>query len=73
MLHSNYNVLTLSIRMDGKFKVGDVYTVPETERDLKHRRFNGLQIKRIDYVFGVRLHFDYSEWASNIPQKICNG
>jgi len=66
---SNYNVLLLPISADGKYKVGDIYTAP----DICHwriKKFNGLQIKKIDYNFGVRLHFDWSEWEKNTPIKL---
>ncbi len=66
MLHSNYNTLTLSIRNDGKFKVGDIYKVPEMDQNWRHKRFHGLKIISIDYVFGVRLHFDYNDWCKNL-------
>lgn len=49
---------------DGKYQIGEIYRVSDKEY---HRfwRFDGLQIKNIDYLWGVRLHFDYEEWFEN--------
>lgn len=68
-LHSNYNVLTLSILDKDKYKVGDIYYVPEDDIKWRHRRFHGLEIEGIDYVFGTRLHFNYNDWCNNTPKK----
>jgi hypothetical protein len=66
-MHSNYNVLTLPMAVDRKYKIGDKYKVPERPawNSWRHRKFDGLEIKNIDYCFGVRLHFDFSEWEGN--------
>ena len=63
-MYSNYNVLVLPMSCDGKYKIGEFYRVSDKEY---HRfwRFDGLQIKNIDYLWGVRLHFDYKEWFEN--------
>lgn len=66
MIDSNYNVLTLPMRADGKYKVGDKYK--NSSRRWQAQKFNGLEIKNIDYCFGVRLHFDFNEWANNVPK-----
>jgi len=69
-MYSNYNVLTLSMEADGKYSIGDTYKVPERPvyDNWRHRRFKGLKIVNIDYCFGVRLHFDWSEWEQNKPK-----
>jgi hypothetical protein len=69
-MHSNYNVLTLPMAMDGKYKVGDTYNVPEisVNKTWKYYKFDGLTIKNIDYCYGVRLHFDFNEWNNNTPK-----
>lgn len=67
MLYSNYNVLTLPITAEGKYKIGDLYK--PSSNSLKERKFDGLIIKNIDYVWGVRLHFDFYEWLENTPLK----
>lgn len=66
-MHSNYNVLTLPTAADGKYKAEDIYKVPDITawNNWRHHKFNGLKIKRIDYCFGVRLHFDWNEWIEN--------
>ena len=70
MLHSNYNVLTLPMKADGKYKIGDKYKALSNKwREL---RFNGLEIKNIDYHFGVRLHFDWNECENNEPKFLAN-
>ena len=63
-MYSNYNVLVLPMSCDGKYQIGEIYRVSDREY---HRfwRFDGLQIKNIDYLWGVRLHFDYKEWFEN--------
>lgn len=52
---------------DGKYKIGDKYEVPERSswNNWRHRKFDRLPIKNIDYLFGVRLHFDFKEWSEN--------
>jgi len=67
MLYSNYNVLTLSHKMDGKYKVGDKY-VSITKHNWREQRFSGLEIKSIDYCFGVRLYFDLNDWNLNMKK-----
>lgn len=62
---SNYNVLYLPIEADGKYSVGDTFYA-NSNADWRITRFNGLQIKNIDYCFSVRLHFDWNEWEKNI-------
>jgi len=64
---SNYNVLYLTIKADGLYQIGDTFRVSEHNRN-NHRlmKFDGLQIKNIDYCFGVRLHFDWNDWTNNI-------
>ena len=64
-MYSNYNVLTLPISADGKYKVGDIYKAP-IYSTMRIRKFDGLKIKNIDYQWGVRLHFDFNEWRDNI-------
>ena len=67
---SNYNVLTLPMKCDGKYKVGDVFSIGDENKKSCYWRllkFEGLQIKNIDYNFGVRLHFDRNEWSKNNP------
>jgi hypothetical protein len=64
-MYSNYNVLTLPIECDGKYKIGDIYNYTN-KLNWRIHRFNGLEIKSIDYCFGVRLHFDWNEWENNI-------
>lgn len=63
---SNYNVLWLPIEDDGKWKLGDTFTFSDRAKsmitDLRLLKFDGLEIKNIDYNFGVRLHFDWNEW-----------
>ena len=54
---------------DGKYQIGDIYRVSDEEYQ-RFWRFDGLQIKDIDYLqikdidylWGVQLHFDYKEW-----------
>lgn len=63
MLYSNYNVLVLSIKADGIYKIGDTYK----STSHKDGKFDGLVIQNIDYCFGVRLHFNYYDWFNNRP------
>ena len=65
-MYSNWNVLVLPMSCDGKYKVGEVFKVSD-EQYWKFWRFDGLQIKNIDCVWGIRLHFDYKEWHDNKP------
>jgi len=68
MMTSNYNVLTLPLIRDGKYKIGDVFRLSEQEKrvcDWRILKFDGLQIKNIDYCWRVRLHFDWREWQQN--------
>lgn len=67
-MYSNWNVLTLSIKVDGKYKIGDTYHVTDNEY-LKFWRFDGLVIQNIDYVFGVRLHFNRKDWSEAKPDE----
>lgn len=65
-MYSNYNVLTLPISSDGKYQIGDTFYINRDNINYyKFLRFNNLKIKNIDYSFGVRLHFDWSEWSNN--------
>lgn len=65
MLYSNYNVLTLPIAAEGKYKIGDTYKAVSS--NWKEQKFNGLTIKNIDYMYGIRLHFDWNKWDMNVP------
>jgi len=56
---SNYSVLTLPLKYDGKYKVDDTFKTYSL--NWRTKRFDGLKIKNIDYCFGVRLHFDQNE------------
>lgn len=60
-LYTNYNVVTLPIAADGKYKIGDVFK----STAYNDSRFDGLIIQNISYCFGVRLHFDWHEWKNN--------
>lgn len=62
MLYCNYNILTLPMKTKDKYKVGDIYK--SISKNWREQKFNGLEIKNIDYVFGVRLHFDFYEWEN---------
>lgn len=70
---SNYNVILLPIEVDGKHKVGDTFKASETS-NWRIQKFDGLKIQRIDYCWGVRLHFDWNEWENNIAKtkKLCS-
>lgn len=50
-LYSNWNVLTLPIKADGKYKIGDTYHVLDEEYP-KFWKFDGLVIRNIDYSWG---------------------
>ena len=63
-MYSNWNVLVLPMSCDGKYQIGEIYRVSD-ENYHRFWRFDGLQIKNIDYLYGVRLHFDYKEWFEN--------
>ena len=66
-MYSNYNVLTLPIETDGRFKIGDTFVLSRNQKKICNWRimkFDGLEIKNIDYCFGVRLHFDFKEWRN---------
>ena len=67
MLYSNNNVVVLPMSADGKYKIGDKYKCISS--DWREKRFDNLEIKNIDYSFGVRLHFDYQEWYNNNPKN----
>ena len=62
--------MTLPMRADGKYIIGDKYET--NSNNWRAQKFNGLEIKNIDYVFGVRLHFDWNEWENNIPKALAN-
>lgn len=69
---SNYNVLTLPMSSDGRYKIGDVFRLSEQAKrvcDWRILKFDGLQIKNIDYCWGVRLRFDWAEWYQNKPAE----
>ena len=66
-MHSNYNVLTLPMSCDGKYKVGDIYKTDSL--NWRIQRFDGLEIEAISYCWGVRLHFDFDKWYNNIGNK----
>jgi hypothetical protein len=71
---SNYNVILLPITADGKYRVGDIFELKGFAIcNLRLARFHGLEIKNIDYCFGVRLHFDWQEWEGNAPIVITSG
>ena len=65
-LYSNWNVLTLPIKADGKYKIGDTYHVLDEEYP-KFWKFDGLVIRNIDYSWGVRLHFSLKDWLEAKP------
>lgn len=65
-LHSNWNVLTLPIKADGKYKIGDTYHVSDKDYP-KFWKFDGLVIQNIDYSWGVRLHFSVKDWLEAKP------
>lgn len=69
-MHSNYNELTLPMSADGIFNPGDIYKVPERTAwdNWRHYRFDGLKVLRVDYCFGIRLHFDWNDWQMNQPK-----
>ena len=52
MMYSNYNILTLPMSVDGKYKVGDIYRLPESSssHNWRFRKFNGLEIKYGNYI-----------------------
>lgn len=66
-MYSNFNVLVLPMSADSKYKIGDKYKVPERPawNNWRHKKFDGLTIKNIDYLYGLRLHFDFKEWEAN--------
>ena len=64
MLYSNYNVLVLNSSEEGKYSVGDIYKA----KYYNDSKFDGLKIKNIDFLYGLRLHFDYNEWKDNVPK-----
>ena len=63
-LYTNYNVVTLPMAADGKYKIGDAFK----SSAYNDSRFDGLIIRNIDYCFGVRLHFHWHEWLNNRPE-----
>ena len=65
-LYSNWNVLTLPIKADGKYKIGDTYHVSDKDYT-KFWKFDGLVIRNIDYAWGVRLHFNVKDWLEAKP------
>lgn len=67
-MYSNWNVLTLPIKADGKYKIGDTYHVSDRLYS-KFWKFDGLVIQNIDYAFGVRLHFNLKDWLEAKPDK----
>lgn len=68
-MYSNYNVLTIPIQLDGKYKIGDIFECSKND-NWRIMKFHGLQIKGIDYCWGVRLHFDWGEWKENDHLKV---
>lgn len=66
---SNYNVIQLDERTASDWKEGDVFEAPDSCRDWRITRFNGLVIQSITYGFGVFLHFDLKEWSEAKPPK----
>jgi hypothetical protein len=67
-MYSNWNVLTLPIKADGKYKIGDTYHVSDRLYP-KFWKFDGLVIQNIDYAFGVRLHFNLKDLLEAKPDK----
>lgn len=57
----------MPIEADGKYKIGQVFKLNKERPGLDWRllKFDGLEIKNIDYFWGVRLHFDWNEWETN--------
>lgn len=66
---SNYNVIQLTESGANDWKKGDVFEAPESCRDWRIERFNGLVIQSITHGFGVFLHFDLKEWSEAKPLK----
>jgi len=71
MIDSNYNVAYLPASVSDQYEVGQKFEVKGLSRyNSKHMKFDGLEIKNIDFqLWCVRLHFDWNEWEKNI-QKI---
>jgi hypothetical protein len=69
-MYCNYNVLVLPIEAAGKYEIGDTFKLCDKEKEIyswQFHKFDGLKIENIDYCFGVRLHFKFSDWALNNP------
>jgi len=64
---TNYNVILLPISSDGVYSEGDIFKARE-DHSWRVRKFDGLRIHKIDYCWGVRLHFDWNEWKRNVPK-----
>ena len=67
-MYSNWNVLILPIKADGKYQIGDTYYVSDKLYS-KFWKLDGLVIQNIDYAFGVRLHFNLKDWLEAKPDK----
>lgn len=65
MIYCNYNTLAITMAEGEKYKVGDTYLCGKRVRNWRKLRFHGLEIKGIDYTWGVRLHFDWIDWSLN--------
>lgn len=64
ILTSNYNVLQVPSADKEIYKVGDKLYIPENSY-WRFKKFNGLEIKSINYGFGLFLHVDWNEWNQN--------
>ena len=60
-------MLVLPTSSNGVYEVGDIYV--SKNNHIKEKNFDGLEIKSIDYVNGVRLHFDWNDWLKNKTKK----
>lgn len=70
-MYSNHNVLTISKSNKDKYKVGQTYIAPE-KANWRIQKFNGLEIKNIDFTSGMRLHFEYDQWFDSEKNIIRN-
>ena len=64
-MYSNYNELNLGTTLTD-YNPGDTFHYDGHYNRFKI--FDGLQIKRIHYCFGVVLVFDWNEWNHNKKQ-----
>jgi len=50
---------------DTRYKIGDIFYCLNEIDKFKFWKFNGLQIKNIDFAWHKRLWFDWNEWENN--------